>query len=186
MMLSNLGELRDLYGLKKAELETAKAQKEEYEKSVEVIKETRLELSMSAEIIKKTVQSRREAICKTLSIMGTSALQYALQDQNIEMQIVEKEYRDSIASVVRIVNTKTGLDTPILGAKGGGIEDIVNTAIRIGIIRALRNPSVDGPIILDEPYKQLSAEYQPAIADFLNRVTSEFDRQIILSTHNIN
>ena len=183
-MLNSLRELRDLYSLKKVELEMAELQKQECETSLEYIKETKLELSMASEIVKKTVQSRRETICKTLSIMGTSALQYALQDQNIEMQIIEKDYRDSIASVVRIVNTKTGLDTPILGAKGGGIEDIVNTAIRIGIIRALRNPSIDGPIILDEPYKQLSAEYQPAIADFLNRVTSEFDRQIILSTHN--
>lgn len=183
-MRESLRELRDLYSLKKSELDMAESQKSGCEASLEWLKDEKVDLSMAAEIVKKTVQSRREAICKTLSIMGTSALQYALQDQNIEMQITEKDYRDSIASVVRVVNTKTGLDTPILGAKGGGIEDIVNTAIRIGIIRALRNPSIDGPIILDEPYKQLSAEYQPAIADFLNRVTSEFDRQIILSTHN--
>lgn len=183
-MIKGYNELRDAYTGKLLEYKVAVATSERLEKEIESDKQKADDINVCSLIIKKTVEKRRDAICKTLSVMGTSAMQYALQDQNIEMQIHEQDYRDSIASNVRIVNTKTGLDTPILGAKGGGIEDIVNTAIRIGIIKALKDPSIDGPIILDEPYKQLSAEYQPAIAEFLNRISSDFGRQIILSTHN--
>lgn len=183
-MFNGLSELYDTYVSKNTERNMAKEKEETLKKKIEEDKATLENINICALIIKKTVEKKRDSVCNTLSIMGTSAMQYALQDQNIEMQIHEQDYRDSIASNVRIVNTKTGLDTPILGAKGGGIEDIVNTAVRIGIIKALKDPSIDGPIILDEPYKQLSSEYQPAIAEFLSRISSDFGRQIILSTHN--
>ena len=152
--------------------------------NIESERERSVDLAKSAEILKKLVEERRASVCDTLAVLGTSALQYALQDEDIEMRVTEKDYRDSIASDVRIVSKTTGMETPIRGAKGGGISDIVNTAIRIGIIKSFQDPSIDGPIILDEPYKQLSSEYQPAIADFLKRITTDFGRQIILSTHN--
>ena len=183
-MLKGYDELRDIYVGKKSERDFAIKEQEKLSNDIENGKKTVEELNICSMIIKKTVENKRNAICKTLSVMGTSAMQYALQDSDIEMQIQEQDYRDSIASNVRVVNTKTGLDTPILGAKGGGIEDIVNTAIRIGILKALKDPQIDGPIILDKPYKQLSAEYQPAIAEFLSRISTDFGRQIILSTHN--
>ena len=183
-MINGLSELHDTYISKKMERDLAKLNAKTLEAKIDAEKEQLQNIDVCALIIKKTVSKKRDNVCKTLSVMGTSAMQYALQDQNVEMQIHEQDYRDAIASNVRIVNTKTGLDTPILGAKGGGIEDIVNTAVRIGIIKALKDPAIDGPIILDEPYKQLSAEYQPAIAEFLNRIATDFGRQIILSTHN--
>ena len=141
-------------------------------------------LNNSAEIIKQAISDRRGAICDNLSSLGTNALQYALGTNDLEMKIVERDYRDSICSDVKVVNSSTGLETPVLGAKGGGIMDIVNTAMRIGILNFLRDPAIDGPIILDEPYKQLSKEYQPAIAELLRQIVDNFGRQVILSTHN--
>ena len=151
---------------------------------VENDKEQYVILNNASEIIKKAISDRRDAICGNLSSLGTNALQYALGSNDLEMKIVERDYRDSICSDVKVVNVSTGLETPILGAKGGGVMDIVNTAMRIGILNFLRDPAVDGPIILDEPYKQLSKEYQPAIAELLRQIVDSFDRQVILSTHN--
>ena len=151
---------------------------------VENDKEKYVVLNNSSEIIKKAIADRRGAICDNLSSLGTNALQYALGANDLEMKIVERDYRDSICSDVKVVNSSTGLETPILGAKGGGVMDIVNTAMRIGILNFLRDPAIDGPIILDEPYKQLSKEYQPAIAELLRQIVENFDRQVILSTHN--
>ena len=172
------------WAIKDRELSTLRQEAEYLQQNIEAEKEKSVDLAKSAEILKKLVEERRASVCDTLAILGTSALQYALQDEDIEMRVTEKDYRDAIASDVRIVSKTTGMETPIRGAKGGGIADIVNTAIRIGIIKSFRSPTIDGPIILDEPYKQLSSEYQPAIANFLKRITTDFDRQIILSTHN--
>lgn len=151
---------------------------------IENDKEKYVVLNNSSEIIKKAISDRRGAICDNLSSLGTNALQYALGTNDLEMKIIERDYRDSICSDVKVVNSSTGLETPILGAKGGGIMDIVNTAMRIGILNFLRDPVIDGPIILDEPYKQLSKEYQPAIAELLRQIVDNFGRQVILSTHN--
>lgn len=179
-----LTSLSGTWAVKSHQLSALQSEAESLHASIESDRERSIDLAKSAEILKKLVEERRASVCDTLAILGTSALQYALQDEDIEMRVTEKDYRDSIASDVRIVSKKTGMETPIRGAKGGGISDIVNTAIRIGIIKSFRDPAIDGPIILDEPYKQLSSEYQPAIADFLKRITTDFDRQIILSTHN--
>ena len=151
---------------------------------IENDKENYVVLNNSAEIIKKAISDRRGAVCDNLSSLGTNALQYALGANDLEMKIIERDYRDSICSDVKVVNSSSGLETPILGAKGGGVMDIVNTAMRIGILNFLRDPAIDGPIILDEPYKQLSKEYQPAIAELLRQIVDNFGRQVILSTHN--
>ena len=173
------------------ELEVAKRKRAEITQDisrlkceVEDDKEKCVILNNSSEVIKKAISDRRGAICDNLSSLGTNALQYALGSNDLEMKIVERDYRDSICSDVKVVNASTGLETPILGAKGGGVMDIVNTAMRIGILNFLRDPAIDGPIILDEPYKQLSKEYQPAIAELLRQIVENFGRQVILSTHN--
>ena len=69
-------------------------------------------------------------------------------------------------------------------ANGGGIVDIVSTSLRFIIAEVWRNPEIDGPIIMDEAYKHLSKEYTPMIAVFLKKLSDDFGRQIILSTHN--
>ena len=60
---------------------------------VENDKEKFVVLNNSSEIIKKAIADRREAICDNLSSLGTNALQYALGVNDIEMRIVERDYR---------------------------------------------------------------------------------------------
>ena len=66
---------------------------------------------------------------------------------------------------------------------GGGVVDTVSIALRIAFLLKY-SPPIQGPIILDEPAKHLSDEYVFNIAEFLKQVCKEFNRQIILVTHN--
>jgi len=43
---------------------------------------------------------------------------------------------------------------------------------------------VEGPLILDEPFKHISEHYIDRVAEFLKQVSSAFGRQIIMITHN--
>ena len=43
---------------------------------------------------------------------------------------------------------------------------------------------IKGPLILDEPGKNISARFIGAFGKFLTEVSNAFDRQIIMITHN--
>lgn len=45
-------------------------------------------------------------------------------------------------------------------------------------------PKIEGPLILDEPAKHVSDDYIVNVAEFLKNVSSMFNRQIIMVTHN--
>lgn len=68
-------------------------------------------------------------------------------------------------------------------SRGGGIVDLQALALRIAMLETVQ-PHVDGPLILDEPGKHISAEYVPLAGRFLREVGSSFNRQVIMVTHN--
>lgn len=65
--------------------------------------------------------------------------------------------------------------------KGGGVIDVITLALRLAIAEL---SNVQGPIMLDEVGKHVSAEYAPNVAFFLKEYSRKFNRQIILITHN--
>ena len=81
------------------------------------------------------------------------------------------------------MNTLTGYEEDIMDQNGGGVVDIVSTALRLIALQTYE-PVIDGPIILDEPTKMVSSEYIPTLAEFLKSAGNDFGRQIILITHN--
>ncbi|QGT99269.1 hypothetical protein SYNTR_0676 [Candidatus Syntrophocurvum alkaliphilum] len=68
-------------------------------------------------------------------------------------------------------------------SRGGGIVDIVALALRVSLLETSR-PKLEGPLLLDEPAKHVSGEYSKNVAEFLNMVVQNFNRQIIMVTHN--
>lgn len=72
--------------------------------------------------------------------------------------------------------------TSLENSRGGGIIDIVSTALRFALLE-LSSPVSDGPIILDEPFKHVSEEFIDDAATLLRYMVDNSGRQIIMSTH---
>jgi DNA repair exonuclease SbcCD ATPase subunit len=68
-------------------------------------------------------------------------------------------------------------------SSGGGVVDIISLALRIAFIQ-IHRPTLDGPIILDEPGKHVSDDYIFNLGEFLKKSSLLFNRQIIMVTHN--
>lgn len=66
-------------------------------------------------------------------------------------------------------------------SNGGGIVDVVSLAMRLAIGELC---DIKGPLFLDEVGKHISKEYQHNVGYFLKEYGTQFDRQIILITHN--
>lgn len=76
--------------------------------------------------------------------------------------------------------TATKLEKPDYD-RGGGKVDIIALSLRLAVGEMAGTP---GPLFLDEVGKHVSKEYAPSVAYFLKEYSANFDRQIILITHN--
>lgn len=141
------------------------------------------ELEQCLLVLQKLGGHQREIARKRLEELGTLALQYSLGPDN-QLIIQLKEVRKKPIAEVYVYNKTTGFQTDPLEANGGGIVDILSIAMRIVALQCIQNPSVEGPILLDEPFKMVSEEYIPMIVNFTKTISQEFGRQIILVTHN--
>ena len=77
-------------------------------------------------------------------------------------------------------------DTSVAGdpesSRGGGVSDVVSLALRLALLE-LSRPRVEGPVLLDEVGKHISAQYAPNVAQFLKQYAEKTGRQIVLVTH---
>jgi DNA repair exonuclease SbcCD ATPase subunit len=69
-----------------------------------------------------------------------------------------------------------------MDSRGGGIVDIISIALRVSLLE-LFYPRIQGPLILDEPFKHLSSIYINGAGEFLNGIAEKMGRQIIVVTH---
>lgn len=69
-----------------------------------------------------------------------------------------------------------------MGSTGGGVVDVAAFALRV----AAQMLSVQGErclLVLDEPFRFVSATYRPSVRLLLEKLTEEFSVQIIMVTH---
>lgn len=119
----------------------------------------------------------------------TAALQAIFEDPRLEFKIELKTQAGKPAAEWQVVSrysqedgTKTTVAANPEDARGGGITDVVSLALRLALLELAR-PKPEGPVLLDEPGKMISAEYVPNLAAFLKQYAQKTGRQIILVTH---
>lgn len=67
-------------------------------------------------------------------------------------------------------------------AAGGGVIDVAAFALRLSCL-LLTRPPARRFMVLDEPFRFVSAEYRPLLPHLLQCLSDEFDIQIVMVTH---
>jgi len=151
----------------KEKLESLGVQKLTYAKSVELVNLVQL----------VTKQRTKESFERLV----TYALRF-IYSENYDFEL-DFGRRGNLAEInfnVKTPEFKESFDP--LDTSGGGVLDILSLALRICLIE-LSNPRVEGFVLLDEPFKHLSAEYLSKAEQFLEAINKKIGRQIILITH---
>lgn len=65
---------------------------------------------------------------------------------------------------------------------GGGVADVVSFAMRLAVLTRYR-PRLRKVLIADEPFKHVSAEYLPGVAEMLRKLCDSTGFQIIVVSH---
>lgn len=83
----------------------------------------------------------------------------------------------------RLVFEKDGKEYNPIDASGGGVVDIAAFALRLTCLTLIK-PRPRSLLVLDEPFRFLSADLQPKAADMLSELSNRLGIQVIMVTHN--
>lgn len=151
-------------------------------------------------LLSKASEFAREQLVARLETTVTAALQAVFERDDIRFEIELRQLGGAPAANWLVTSmygsaekssdeTKSGksgkpleVTTEPESARGGGYVDIVSLALRLALLE-LSRPRPEGPILLDEPAKMVSAEFLPNLAEFLKSYAAKTGRQIIAVTH---
>lgn len=126
--------------------------------------------------------ARKQAAARIEEIV-TNALRYVFGDNysfKIELSTTAAGRSDAEFLVVTKHKDRTIVSRPHLG-KGGGIVDILAVALKFSILEIM---NYDGPIWMDEPFKQVSKNYTQLMGRLVQFMQQSSERQITIITHN--
>lgn len=137
----------------------------------------------SKEIINKIILSTRDEAISFIENIVNCALLDVFQNPNLKLklQLNTEGAKTSISTFIE----ENGELYNIESGRGGGLRDLVSTAILI-CCRALVKPKIELPLLLDESFRFLHSTkdnpFKTNAFKFLREVANKLDMQIILIT----
>lgn len=180
-----LSVMEDEYNQRKAQKNILVDQKTKLEQKIQGERDKKLELEKVSTLLVKTADAAREAGRQRLEKVVTRALQFVFgPDFSFEIELDESGGKP----VARFLVCSPGENGEVVknepqDSRGGGINDIVASALQVAVMVVYNEPKIQGPIILDEPGKHVSEEYVVKFGEFLQFVSKTFNRQINMVTH---
>lgn len=144
-------------------------QKTEIEVQSDIFEKVKLLLSETTKFVKSRIIEELEDLVST------------------GLQFIFEEYMEFVIdteSSIKFMVMTDGHEIDPEEAMGGGVVDIISIILRFAILQSY-SPELIGPFILDEPAKMVSNEYIPKLSQFLQQLNKQFQRQIIMCTHDI-
>ena len=137
----------------------------------------------SKEVVNKIIMSTRDEAIDFIENIVNCALLDVFQNPNLKLklQLNTEGAKTSISTYIE----ENGELYDIESGRGGGLRDLVSTAILI-CCRALVKPKIELPLLLDESFKFLHSTKDNAFKTnafkFLRDVANKLNMQIILIT----
>lgn len=130
-------------------------------------------------IFQKASEYARQQMKFTIDEITTNALQVVFGgDIRFEMELGTRGGSPTAEFFV----VEDGLKLSPMDAKGGGLVDVISVALRLAILE-LYEPKIEGPVLLDEPGRMVSAEYIENFVYFLKEYCHKVGRQFLVVTH---
>ena len=151
------------------------------ENKIEKLEYNREVYRKSVELLNLVQRATKEKIKEGFEQIVTYALRFIYSaDYSFELEFGRRGNLSELDFNVKTPDFKEPFDPK--ETSGGGVLDILSLALRIALLE-LSKPKIEGFVILDEPFKQLSKEYLPKAREFLKAINKRIHRQIIMVTH---
>lgn len=164
-LLRRITTAEDTLEREKGSLDKAQAQLQNCQQAQEIV-----------QLLAEAVQQRAH---QQISEVVTSCLS-AVFDDPYEFKIVFERKRGRTEAQLRFV--RRGLEVDPMSAAGGGAVDVAAFALRVACL-VLHRPRLSKILVLDEPFKFVSAEYRPRVRQMLEELAKKMEMQIVMVTH---
>lgn len=157
-------------------------QAENLETEIESLKLDILHLEQASGILNSVGEDRQLKAQGVIEELVTRGLQ-SIFNSNYSFHILQT-VKNKNAHVEFMIRTTVGgsvIETPVMESRGGGMAAIVGFILRV-VVMLLRK-DVARILFLDETFAHVSAEYLPALGEFLREVVDKSGIQIVMVTH---
>jgi len=159
--------------------ESIKREEKELIKAENTLKRTQ----DAQEILQHLAQAVQQRAHKKISEVVSSCLSTVFEDDPYQFHIEFERKRGRTEAHLRFLRGDLNVDP--LTASGGGVVDVAAFALRIACL-VLHRPRLSKVVVMDEPFKFVSAHYQDNVRSMLEQLSKDMGLQIIFVTHNNN
>lgn len=181
-----LSEMNEDYNKRLGTYNALKTKKEESTKKIDELKKERDDIEIDCRLFKEMAKKAREVGSELFCDIATCGLKNIISE-NLSLTASIGEFGGTPTLDLNVkTEWENGYSTecsPSDGA-GGGVADIVALSSFVTTTYLADNGN-SAPFFLDEPIHFLSADYAPAAAAFIKSLCEQFNRQIIMVTHDI-
>lgn len=152
---------------------------EKEERALEDIKASALHAQTAQDLLQRLAQAVQQQAHQRIAGVVSSCLK-AVFDDPYELKISFERKRGRTEAQLKFVRRELELD-PCSGS-GGGTIDVAAFALRLACIM-LHRPTLSRVIVMDEPFKFVSAQYRENVRAMLQELSKDMGVQIIFVTH---
>jgi len=139
-------------------------------------------LARAIEVLNSYADERQDELQRKVETLVTHGLQTIFGPElSFHVNTGTKGKLTATTFVVRSQVDGSSIDTPVMDARGGGVAAVIGFLLRLVIL--LLHPGVRPTLFLDESFSHLSADYEPALAQFIKELCERTGVQIVLVTH---
>lgn len=136
---------------------------------------------VQAQVLVQVVAERvQESAHRQIASVVSRCLE-AVFDRPYEFRIDFARKRGRTEANLTFVRDGKSLEDPI-NESGGGAIDIAAFALRLAAL-TLSLPKKRKLLVMDEPWKNLSSEYRPALSELVMQLAEEMNIQFLITTH---
>lgn len=184
--IKNLEEKFEMFtqtlGSLKGEHKLLSEQQNKSESLIEKYKKDEIIYSQAVELLSLVQKVTRDKIKDSFETIVTHALNYIFESDKYKFELVFKR-RGNLQELSFAVLTpdKDEAFDP-LTTDAGGVLNVVSFALRV-VLMEVSNPKVNGFILSDESFANLSSDHIEKASEFLQEINKKFKRQIIAISH---
>lgn len=166
----------------KAEQARGAALRVERERSALKAAESRLEVILAAREVLQDAAVRTQTRVHSRIAAVVSRCLAAVFAEPYEFRVAFEQKRGKTEA--RLILVRDGIEhEDATDAVGGGVVDVASFALRLTCLM-LTQPPPRRLLVLDEPFRHLSAGHAPAARKLLETMAEEFGVQVLMVTHN--
>jgi len=133
----------------------------------------------AVQIVQAVAEQIQEVAHNKIAGVVTKCLATVFEDP-YEFAIEFKQARNRTEAHLRFI--RDGHTVPPMGSSGGGVIDVAAFALRLSCLM-LSRPASRRVVVLDEPFKFVSADRRFAVRQMLEDLSTELKVQFIIVTH---